>query len=59
MKPAAYIVRQKGLTEYTEVHMKKKDAEECARDMKCWPGTITITPLYAGERILVRRRSKS
>lgn len=44
------------MTEYTEVHMLKKHAMECAKDMKCWPGTITITPLYAGKKILVRKR---
>ena len=55
-KVAAWIVRQKGMTEYTEVHLLKKHAMECAKDMKCWPGIITITPLYAGKNILVRKR---
>jgi len=53
-KVAAYIVRQKGLSKYAEIHRTKKGAMECARDMLWHPGTVTVTPLYAGKKQVIR-----
>lgn len=54
VKPAAYIVRQEGLTKYAEIHRTKKGAMECARDMLWHPGTVTVTPLFAGKELKIR-----
>lgn len=54
MKPAAYIVQQRGLSEYTEIHRTKRGAMECARDMRWHPGRITVTPLFAGKPAVVK-----
>lgn len=54
VKPAAYIVQQRGLSEYTEIHRTKRGAMECARDMRWHPGAITVTPLFAGKPAVVK-----
>lgn len=53
-KVAAYIVQQKGLTKYAEIHRTKKGALECAKDMLWHPGTVTVTPLYAGKKVRIK-----
>ena len=53
-KVAAYIVQQKGLTKYAEIHRTKKGAMECAKDMLWHPGTVTVTPLYAGKKVRIK-----
>jgi hypothetical protein len=62
MKPTAYIVKQVGLSEYTEILRTKKQAVEAARDMSWHPGRVTVTPLYAGDSVdaakFLKRRRK-
>ena len=53
-RPVAYIVKQDGYSEYTEILRYKKDAIEAAKDMKLWGGRVTVTPLYAGKVVRIK-----
>ena len=53
-RPVAYIVKQDGQSKYTEILRSRRDAMEAARDMRWWPGRITVTPLYAGKAVVVK-----
>ena len=52
-KPAYYLVRQRGLSRYSEVHRFRKHAVEAARDMLWHPGRVEIVPLFAGRPVPV------
>lgn len=53
-RPVAYVVKQKGLSEYTEILYTKKQAMEAAREMLWWSKQVTIQPLYAGRKIALK-----
>lgn len=53
-RPTAYIVRQQGLSQYTEILRSKKDAMQAAKDMMWHPGRVTVTPLYAGKAVRLK-----
>lgn len=53
-RPTAYIVRQEGYSEYTEILRYKKDAVEAAKNMRLWGGKVTVTPLYAGKSVRIK-----
>lgn len=53
-RPVAYIVKQEGFSEYTEILRFKKDAIEAAKDMRLWGGKVTVTPLYAGKVVRIK-----
>ena len=52
-KPMYYLVRQRGLSRYSEVHRFRKHAVEAARDMLWHPGSVEIVPLFAGRPVPV------
>jgi hypothetical protein len=53
-RPVAYVVKQRGLREYTQVVYTKKEAMQTARDILWWSKRVTIQPLYAGRKIAIR-----
>jgi len=53
-RPAAYIVKQDGLTRYSELLRSKKHAMQAAKDMLWHPGRVTVTPLYAGKPAVLK-----
>lgn len=53
-RPVAWIVSQQGQSKYTEILRSKRDAMEAAKDMRWWPGRITVTPLYAGKSEIIK-----
>jgi hypothetical protein len=53
-RPVAYVVKQRGLSEYTEIVQTKRQAMEAARDMLWWSKQVIIRPLYAGKEIRVK-----
>jgi len=52
-RPMYYLVRQRGLSRYAEVHRFRKHAVEAARDMLWHPGRVEIVPLFAGKPVPV------
>lgn len=53
-RPVAYVVKQRGLSEYTEIVYTKKDAIALAKDMLWWSRQVKVFPLYAGRFIKVK-----
>lgn len=53
-RPVAYVVKQKGLSEYTEMFATKKQAMAAAREMLWWSKQVTIQPLYAGKKLSLK-----
>ena len=51
MRPTAYVLKQRGLREYTQVFHTKREAVEAARDCLWYSRQVTVTPLYAGKPI--------
>lgn len=50
-RPVAYLVKQRGLSEYAEVVYTKREAVQAAQECLWWSQQVTVTPLYAGEPI--------
>ena len=53
-RPVAYVVKQKGLSEYTEILYTKKQAIAAAKELLWWSKQVTILPLYAGRKLTFR-----
>jgi len=54
VKPAAWLVKQKGLSQYSEILRTKREAMQAAGDMLWHPGSVTVTPLYAGKPTVLK-----
>lgn len=50
MRPYAYLVQQRGLSEYDEICRTKSEAIQAARECLWWSRQVTIRPLYAGKK---------
>ena len=53
-RPIAYVVKQRGLSEYTEILYTKKQAVDAAKQLLWWSKQVTILPLYAGRAIKLK-----
>jgi hypothetical protein len=51
MRPTAYVLKQRGLREYTQVFYTRREAVEAAKDCLWYSRQVTVTPLYAGQPI--------
>lgn len=49
MRPYAYLVQQRGLSDYDEVCRTKAEAIQAAKECLWWSRQVTIRPIYAGK----------
>lgn len=53
-RPVGYIVKQRGLSQYTEIVRTKQEAMQAAREMFWWSKQVSVRPLYEGKELRVR-----